>query len=151
MGRYVVEETFEYLDYECKVIFRDLGHRCGYIKIPKDHPFYDKGYDYCDRFVQCHGGLTYANKYLCDEDCEDGEWLGFDCAHCDDRLDIEASKNYFPGAHSNRWYEMLERLNDCGIVRTKEFCEEELKRLALQLETARNIIEYFNVDVKEDK
>lgn len=151
MDRYVVEETFWYLGYECKIVFQELGHRCGYIKIPKDHPFYDQDYDFCNQFVDCHGGLTYAAKYICGEDCDDGEWLGFDCSHCDDKPDIEASKKYFPGAHSNDWYEAVERLNDCYVVRTKEFCKEGLMRLALQFETARNIIEYFHVDVKEDK
>ncbi len=151
MGRYVVEETFEYLGYECKIIFRDWGGRCGYIKIPKDHPFYNESYDFCNQFVDCHGSLTYAGILLNDEESTNGSWVGFDCGHCDDGLDIEASKKYFPDVHSDGWYETWNRLNEGSVVRTKEFCEEELKRLALQLETARNVIEYYHVGVKEDE
>lgn len=151
MDKYVVEETFEYLDYECRIVFRDWGGRCGYIKIPKDHPFYYKDEDFCNRFVDCHGGLTFSGIFLDGEISTNGWWVGFDCGHCDDEFDFEATKKYFPGAHSNDYYEAFDSSYDWCVVRTKEFCEEELKRLALQLETARNVIEYFHVNVKEEK
>lgn len=150
MGRYVIEETFEYLGYECKIVFRDWGGRCGYIKIPKDHPFYYESYDFCNKFVDCHGGLTFAGIFLDDEESTTGSWVGFDCCHCEDKIDIEACKEYFPDAYSNDWYAAWESFNDWRVTRTKEFCEEELKRLALQLETARNVIEYFHVNIKEE-
>jgi hypothetical protein len=67
------------------------GCWCGYVGVPKDHPYYGEGYN--DVPVDVHGGLTFSD--LCSP--EEGEhaichvvgegeddnvwWLGFDCAH----------------------------------------------------------------------
>ena len=44
------EAKFEYNGYECRVLFMDTGHRCGYIKIPKDHPLCVDDYDYINDY-----------------------------------------------------------------------------------------------------
>ena len=68
-----------------------LGHLCGYVALPKGHPFHGKPTEEID--VEVHGGLTYARK--CEgEIChvpKDGEddnvfWIGFDCAHFGDLI-----------------------------------------------------------------
>ena len=47
--RYVVEREFEQAGYKCVVIFGSIGHRCGYVGIPKNHPLYGKDYsDYLE-------------------------------------------------------------------------------------------------------
>ena len=47
--RYVVEREFEHAGYKCVVIFGSIGHRCGYVGIPKNHPLYGKDYsDYLE-------------------------------------------------------------------------------------------------------
>jgi hypothetical protein len=47
--RYVVEREFEHLGYKCVVIFGAIGHRCGYVGVPKNHPLYGKNYsDYLE-------------------------------------------------------------------------------------------------------
>lgn len=53
---------------------------CGYVVIPKTHPYYGVDYkDLVDLF-DVHGGLTYSGELD-----EAGEWvLGFDCNHIDD-------------------------------------------------------------------
>lgn len=43
--RYIVECEFEHAGYKCVVVFTRMGHRCGYVGIPKEHPLYGKGYD----------------------------------------------------------------------------------------------------------
>ena len=43
--RYIVEREFEHAGYKCIVTFIDMGHRCGYVGVPKIHPLYGKGYD----------------------------------------------------------------------------------------------------------
>ena len=52
------------------------GHINGYVKLPKNHPFYNE--DYYDinssGAISVHGGLTYS---------EDG-WIGFDTMHAYD-------------------------------------------------------------------
>lgn len=69
------------------------GHLCGYVAVPKGHPFYEetwegdgdkKVYD-----LNVHGGITYANHCqgdICHKTEEDDDvwWLGFDCAHFGD-------------------------------------------------------------------
>lgn len=46
---YIVEQEFEHAGYKCVVTFGDMGHRCGYVGIPKEHLLYGKNYsDYLD-------------------------------------------------------------------------------------------------------
>ena len=55
------------------------GYRCGYVGLPKGNKFYGKS---CEKIpVVCHGGITYAQKYLVGQDDKDTYWIGFDCAH----------------------------------------------------------------------
>lgn len=42
--RYIVEREFEHVGYKCVVTFNVMGHRCGYVGIPKNHPLYGKEY-----------------------------------------------------------------------------------------------------------
>lgn len=37
--RYIVEQEFEHAGYKCVVTFNVMGHRCGYVGIPKNHPY----------------------------------------------------------------------------------------------------------------
>lgn len=47
--RYIVEQEFEHVGYKCVVTFNVMGHRCGYVGIPKSHPLYGKEYsDYLE-------------------------------------------------------------------------------------------------------
>nr|DAR11116.1 MAG TPA: hypothetical protein [Bacteriophage sp.] len=47
--RYIVEREFEHTGYKCVVVFTHMGHRCGYVGIPKNHPLYGKDYsDYLE-------------------------------------------------------------------------------------------------------
>lgn len=56
------------------------GFRCGYILIPKSHPWY--GVDYDNIQAEVHGGLTFADAEA------GGTWrIGFDCAHLYDAQD----------------------------------------------------------------
>ena len=44
-----VEKQFDYKGYTCVVVMQTMGHRCGYVGIPKEHPLYNKFYeDYLD-------------------------------------------------------------------------------------------------------
>lgn len=66
---------FEYL-----VRHNGIGYRCGYVCIPKGHPWH--GIDYDKITAEAHGGLTYSERGT------DGSWwVGFDCAHCFDAPD----------------------------------------------------------------
>jgi len=42
---YLVEKDFLYKDLRCVVIMTNMGHRCGYVGVPKDNPLYKKHYN----------------------------------------------------------------------------------------------------------
>ena len=75
-------ETFEYRGYKC-VIKRMMlfgGQLNGYVRLPKESKFYQKGYD--DIPIDCHGGLTFTGDLE-----EDGDfYIGFDTAHYQDYM-----------------------------------------------------------------
>ena len=101
------------------------GYRCGYVRVPKGHPWHGKGYD--DVEVSVHGGLTFAEP---DEHCGKGEddawWLGFDCAHLGDAQDLtlphEVKMPHFG-----------------SVVRTQEYVESECRSLCEQAAKAATV------------
>lgn len=87
-----VEANFKHKGLPCLILGMGSGYRCGYVGVPKGHPYYNVNYHTIP--VEVHGGLTYGrvddiypipnnSKYY---------FLGFDCAHWDDALDLELVK-----------------------------------------------------------
>lgn len=79
----------------CLIRRGPMGAWCGYVALPRSHPFYKKQFEHCDNEpINVHGGLTFSN--VCSDDKEhgichdvDGKeekvwWLGFDCGHLGD-------------------------------------------------------------------
>ena len=71
-----------------------LGHRCGYVKIPSNHHFYQKNYNWIDDNydIEVHGGLTFSEEKV-GSFSENGWYIGFDCAHYGDTLET-CTKEY---------------------------------------------------------
>jgi hypothetical protein len=72
-------ETWQAHGFTCEIKRTEpMGHLCGYVHIPEEHPWYAESYD--DIGVDVHGGLTFSAR------CEtSGGWMvGFDCAHFGD-------------------------------------------------------------------
>ncbi len=81
--------------YACLMVRHPrYGHWCGYVGVPAGHPFH--GDDPLEEVapsnaVECHHGLNYGSAcagIVCHvRDAGDPEvwWLGFDCAHFEDR------------------------------------------------------------------
>ena len=70
----------------------------GYVALPSTHPFYGLNYDEIDKHVGVHGGLTYSESYVHENETY---WLiGFDTMHVFD--DPE---------NSNKEYVITETLN----------------------------------------
>lgn len=42
--RHKIEDQWHSKGFECVVLALDMGHRCGYVGIPKDHPLHGVGY-----------------------------------------------------------------------------------------------------------
>lgn len=120
----------EHHGYEWLVVNNGRGYRCGYVRVPKGHPWYGVDYDNVrtagDGWPSVHGGLTFAEHDVpCDKGGpDDGYWLGFDCAHCFDAPDpaLPSDHNFTNYAH--------------GEVRTQEYVEAECRSLCEQAEAA---------------
>lgn len=76
-----------------------VGHRCGYVRVPKGHKY--EGLDYDDLYekvgdrISVHGGLTYSAEskdFYSMPSKDNGTWFGFDCGHWGDASDWEAIK-----------------------------------------------------------
>jgi len=135
MRSFKIEKDFMVDEFRCVIVGQSLGHRCGYIAIPKDNELYGKDYDNID--VSVHGGLTYAeyseNSYPLETE-EQVYSLGFDCAHCGDSKDVELIKSF--GEENDEVQMLLEmeaKYPMRGTVRTVEYVENELIDVVSQI------------------
>lgn len=105
------------------------GHRCGYVRIPENHPWHGKSCG--DIPVECHGGLTFSKEFLTEEiGFAPGHWIGFDCAHLGDCPDTEAADRAFGDsseAHLTGFFSYG------GAIRSALFVEKECLGIIDQL------------------
>lgn len=118
--------------FEWEVVSNRMGYRCGYVRVPKGHPWHGKDYSDVETadggWIEVHGGLTFAEA---DTDCGKGGadnawWLGFDCAHYGDAPDPD-----LPGSEV-----MLRYGLEHGTVKTNEYVSAECRNLAKQAHDA---------------
>lgn len=127
---YRVEEDFEYKGFRCVVVASGMGHRCGYVQIPKGHPYFEKPYEEIDEVVNVHGGLTYgtmSKSYPVETEIS-SYWLGFDCAHYGDARDLELIKEF-----NSQVYEIYAGMYNEGHLWTADEVCDELKQMVDQL------------------
>lgn len=119
---YEIERDFEYCGLRCVVIATHLGHRCGYVEVPRGSEFFGAGYDGMpDGWDVVHGGLTYSGDRL-----GDGSWYaGFDCIHRGDAKDPELCKDISPDVYPELFFQ--------GHVWTADEVAEECKLLAVAI------------------
>ncbi len=109
---------------------RESGFRCGYVRVPLGHPWHGKE----DEDLNCdvHGGITFAEEdEPCDGEREDNAWwLGFDCGHCGDGIDLAIMT---PNARAYRLgYDSALPRRSGEVIRSTEYVEEECKSLCEQ-------------------
>ena len=118
------EKVFFAEGLDCLILrVKDLGHLCGYVRIPATHPLFKNSLE-CEGILEVHGGITWTRELKGRE----GWWVGFDCAHWDD---------YSP------YVSLFARQFRPSQYRTMEYVEKELRKLAKQ------IVEYK--EVKNDQ
>ena len=97
-----VDRYYRGLRYVVRLL--DRGYRCGYVQIPEDSWENVKA-DEGNRLL-CHGGVTYCGTV--EEDnvmgLPPGHWVGFDCHHAEDTLDVDSVKKVFnKEIHTPEW------------------------------------------------
>ena len=123
--------------YQWLIMNNGTGYRCGYVQLPKGHPWHGLDYDDANEVmdVPVHGGLTFSEP---DEPCDalgddDAWWLGFDCAHGFDLPD--------PDLKTDRTDEQSRAIlalyhNTGAEVRTQAYVESQCRTLC---EAARKV------------
>lgn len=83
---YIIRKIDSCVPVEYKPLFLGTDYWfCGYVNIPKSHPFYQKNYDEITCEIDVHGGLTFSGEL----NGMSGYWIGFDCNHYDDNHFIQ--------------------------------------------------------------
>lgn len=147
--RYIIEREFEHAGYKCVVVFTRMGHRCGYVGIPKNHPLYGKDYS---------GHLEIKKADIGDRTVSGIFPLLGACLDEDERIRIEA---YFQchggityaggGEHSSYpiesdlwWFGF-----DCGHAGDKpdyEYAIEKFPKQAEQLKMQKRINDMYQIE-----
>ena len=83
----IVEKQFQYKGHDCICVFTRNGVRCGYVST-KWHCGYD------DFDIDCHGGLTFSGALPESYAPKEEFYIGFDCGHCCDGIDIKLAYEY---------------------------------------------------------
>ena len=129
---------------DCLILRGPVGALCGYVGVPKGHPYFGKGYGEVD--ITVHGDLTFAGPCRPSEKgeahgiCHATEraanaevwWFGFDCAHC-----FDLAPNMYPPEVRKALGETIEvaeklhrELNP--VYRNFQYVQEECKKAAAQ-------------------
>lgn len=86
-------ETALYKEFTYMIRHNGLGYRCGYVKIPPSHRFYEMADDELYG-LEVHGGITFAG-WIPAEGGKEEWWIGFDCAHYGDAPDSSLTGSFF--------------------------------------------------------
>lgn len=108
-------------DYEYKIKNVRGSHPTAYIKLKKSHPFYEMSYDDID--IGVHGCLTYSEME------DDGYWIGWDYAHCDD---------YMTECNNGKKWTTDEILDHCRDV-VKQLIEQEQNTKGVKMELKEEV------------
>lgn len=101
-------------------------HRCGYVRIPEDHPWYGVHYNNLEPCPDVHGGITFSEEISFAEG-PPAWWIGFDCAHLGD------AREPWPEVTTLAAHRPISRLLDNGVVRNLYYVMQECEKLAIQV------------------
>lgn len=143
MYKIETEATYKGNKYYC--IFNGNGFRCGYVEV-KDKDLFNKireVYEDCSKIGKypeidslCpHGGITFARKVTKHNFIPEmeGQYIGFDCGHCFDEIDIETAKKYFP--EMEKYIDNIVHIAlPHSEIRSQDYVEKECKELIDDIE-----------------
>lgn len=131
--RFIVEKNGLHNGYDYQIRFFEDGHRCGYVRVPMSHPFYNIKYNHLP--IVCHGNLTFSEEVIDNgNDFDLGCWIGFDCAHSNDQYDFKLAREIFGESEiANIMKEFVEE----GTNRDMNYVERECLHIIDQLIDSR--------------
>jgi hypothetical protein len=157
---YKIEKNWEHEGYRCIVVAIDMGHRCGYVGVDKEHPFYGKEYndeippEMLDKIKTVLEG-PIGKRGIIDLFCYDSDHprigilfdvhggITFSSRKDDKKYPVESDLWFFgfdcahsgdakdPEITADR-LDVLMYFNE-GIIRTLDYCIDECESLAKQL------------------
>lgn len=98
-------------DLDCMIVRNRVGSLCGYVGVPREHPWHGQGYDDLEPYPEVHNPIGRP---------DDVWWLGFDTAHAHD---LSPSMNRYG-------------MNEYGVYRDLAYVRAEVTRLAQQAASA---------------
>ncbi len=132
--RPVIEKEWIYKEHPCFVVSNPLGYRCGYVGVSPSSFFYGVHYDDVMEYGVCPDDrdLTFSDYAFTDKGFFPEYWfIGFDCGHFGDRLDLEAAKIYYKDEPDvikqiERYKKASDRVsfNDCTLEYNVETCNK---------------------------
>ena len=137
-----IETVFMYKGFKCIITFTLTGYRCGYVELTKGDKYYERNLNKIP--IACHGGLTWSANYIpAVIDKSDRWYIGFDCGHSFDGIDLETYKilyndNLLLVGENERdltssFIVTMSHVKSEYPVRTREYVENELKYIVDQL------------------
>lgn len=127
------EREFEESGLQCCTRTHDMGHRCGYVALPKGHPLFGRGWEACYEIapdLDVDGGITFANG-------TDDMWvLGWDAAHAWHRRDWSVASDEFK-ASRDMYPELYADFSFSAYMVDADMAEQETRRFARQLAAMR--------------
>jgi hypothetical protein len=132
----VVEYNSMHGKYHFLVIFIYKGYRLGYLGIPIEEKE-NLSSEMMDKLSSvAHGEITFSGKVKDDElFVEDYYYLGLDCAHSNDKIDMESLLNYEMDTENNYIKIIGLDRSENSTVKTKDYIIENLYEV---LETMRD-------------
>ena len=106
---------FSHAGFECMTRRSPVGIPCGYVGLPRSHPYHGKHYNDIQD-IEVHGGLTFSDYW---ERADGLWWLGFDAGHAWDIDDLPTTVSEPPYVFKSN--------------KSQEFMEQETRNLAEQL------------------
>lgn len=114
------------------------GYRCGYVQIPEGHPLYEKR-EFWNFNVgtEVNWGLSFSGR-LKDQT---GWWIGFDCHHCNNGVDVDLIRNNYPEEEIEQILDELERTEVFyGYAPSKTDVEKDCMGIIDELLDGRKLI-----------
>lgn len=113
------------------------GAWCGYVSLPKDHPFHDLSYDDLENMkdveLDVHGGITFSDRGV----------FGFDCSHYGDYYIMGYSMMSMIGQFATDIANSYERTmaGDKRLTyKTKEYVIKQTNSLAEQFYSYKDMV-----------